>query len=198
MQVTQVEAQLPVLDLSPNPVTDGQVTVLGKNFCGEAGCSNVTIVVEERVAASDVAVIAVGTFEITFAVTERAGMYLVTATQTLADGRILRAEASMAVPTRDHEVIPIPSPIPSPTSPPAPTSGASPTSTRPPSEASPTPPGPATASSPTPTGGANGRAGAGNGGDGWVLPLILALVLLAILAGVVGLWLRRSRESKTS
>jgi hypothetical protein len=194
MQVTQVEAQLPVLDLSPNPVTEGQVTALGKNFCGEAGCSSVTIAVEERVAASDVPVTAAGTFEVTFAVTERAGMYLVTARQTLADGRILRAEASMAVPTRDHEVSPpIDSPTLSPTSPPAPTSGASPTSTPSPSEGSPTPSGPATASS-TPTSGAD----AGNGGDGWVLPLILALVLLAILAAVVGLWLRRSRESKTS
>jgi len=177
-------AEVPVLDLEPNPVLGGQVTAIGKNFCGDPGCSAVTISIETRVTAANVPVAPQGTFEVTFDVTESAGMYLVTAEQTSASGTRLSAEASLSVPTRDNAISPPvitsspapasavvgPTEIPSGTAPPG--SAATPSTTSPASSSLSVG---ATASSSTADG--DGRSS----GVWWAL-----LLMVAGLAGVIG------------
>ena len=188
-------AQVPVLELEPNPVFGDQVTATGKNFCGDPGCSAVTVTIEERVAATDVPVSPQGTFEVTLAVIEPAGMYLVTAEQTSATGIRLIAEASLSVPTRDNQVSPpVTTPSPTPAS-----------STTAPTETLPGTPPPGSVTTPTtsatspasPSPSFSATAGAsmadGDGGSSAVLWALL-LMVAAALAGVIG-WaaIRRGR-----
>ena len=69
------------------------VRVEGLGFCGEAGCSPVTVLVDGQVGAGDVQVSSGGTFsaEARVPAINTAGRIVVTAVQTLADGSEIRA-----------------------------------------------------------------------------------------------------------
>jgi hypothetical protein len=187
----------PVLDVEPNPLTGTQATAYGQNFCTDPACSSVTITLGSRTVASDVSVGSGGRFQAAFDVTEPAGLYVVSATQTAADGHAIRAEASLSVPTTDHNVSPpvtTASPTPAPTAPPT-TTGASPTPA-PSGESSPTPPSTG-AGTPigTPSGSPTGGSNQSNGDGGLSVFWALAGLLIVALAGAgTWFWLRRSRN----
>jgi hypothetical protein len=193
LELTRATAQLnPVLDVEPNPLTGTQVTAYGQNFCTDPACSPVTITLGARVVASDVPVGSDGRFQVAFDVTEPAGLYVVSATQTAADSHKIQADASFSVPTTDHNVSPpvsTASPTPAPT--PAPTNaGASPTPA-PSSESSPTPPPPGTG---TPSASPTGGSKQSNDDVGLCVFWALAVLLVVALAGAATwLWLRRLR-----
>jgi len=82
--------------------TGDKVTVYGSGFCGAAGCSPVTLTVGTRVAAEGVQVGADGTFKATITITEVPSRYIVTASQSGADGSKLADSAPLVVPIGDE------------------------------------------------------------------------------------------------
>jgi hypothetical protein len=109
--IPSAHAATPYLQLVPETASTGQqVTAYGSGFCGTAGCSVITIKVEDRVAASKVLVRADGRFQASFTVTENPGRYTVTASQEAKDGSTLQASAPLLIPATDlsPEVTPSP------------------------------------------------------------------------------------------
>lgn len=78
------------------------VRIEGRGFCGEAGCSPVTVLVDGQVGAGDVRVSSGGTFSVEARVPaiNTAGRIVVTAVQTLADGSEIRAFGELQTTTR--------------------------------------------------------------------------------------------------
>jgi photosystem II stability/assembly factor-like uncharacterized protein len=75
----------------------------GSGFCAAPGCSTVTIRIGNRVAVKNVDVDEKGTFKATVTVTEMAGQYRVTASQTTGNNKELRDERLLVVPVIDKD-----------------------------------------------------------------------------------------------
>jgi len=78
-------------------LTGDTVTAFGSGFCGGSGCSPVTLMIGDRIIAKDVQPGADGKFTATFTVEEMASRYIVTASQSAADGSILADSAPLVV-----------------------------------------------------------------------------------------------------
>jgi hypothetical protein len=91
-------ATIPYLLLAPTTVPTGEeVTVYGRDFCGNDQCSPITVKIGERVTNSNVRTNPDGTFQFSFTVTEAVGRYTITATQTAADGTLLQGTVYLLV-----------------------------------------------------------------------------------------------------
>ena len=193
-------AQGPFLGVFPNPTTDRHVTAFGSDFCAAPACSTVAITIDERVAATGIQVGPEGKFEIALTITEPAGNYTVTASQTNARGALISAQARLSVMAQDF-IEPTPTPAGQGTPPPG---GASPTplptasqtpqpgTPTPGADVSPTPirtggPSPTPATSPGPSEQADE-----NGTSPWLLAAIAAAAAAALLT--LALAFRRARR----
>jgi photosystem II stability/assembly factor-like uncharacterized protein len=105
----ELAAALPYLQLVGTIPTTGQTTAAtgdaiqayGSGFCSVPHCSPVTIRIGDRVAARNVDVDGTGTFKAIVTVTEMAGQYRVSASQTMEKGQELRDERLLVVPVID-------------------------------------------------------------------------------------------------
>jgi hypothetical protein len=88
--------------------TGDTVTAFGSGFCS-TGCSPVTLMIGRRVAAQGVPVGADGKFTVTFTVDDIPSRYIVTASQTAADGSTLTDSAPLVVALGDE--IPATTPV---------------------------------------------------------------------------------------
>jgi hypothetical protein len=101
----------PYLQLVGTIPIAGQATVVGgdtarafgSGFCGSAGCSPVTIKIEDHVVARGLDVTENGSFRASFRVAEEPGRYTVTASQTAAGGGVLEDSAPLVVAIGDVE-----------------------------------------------------------------------------------------------
>lgn len=108
-------AQEPYLQLAGTIPISGQATVFrgqevtayGSGFCGRAGCSEVIIRIDDRIARRDVKVNENGTFRAEVPVSEAPGRYTVRATQRDASGATLSDFATLVVAIGDAEEGPI-------------------------------------------------------------------------------------------
>jgi hypothetical protein len=80
-----------------------QLTAYGSGFCGQPGCSAVTIRIDDRIAERDVRATANGTFRVAVRVSEPPGRYTVRATQQDEDGATLSDFAPLVVAIGDAE-----------------------------------------------------------------------------------------------
>jgi hypothetical protein len=101
--VTQGDEIPPSLVISTREARPGAtVNVEGRGFCGAAGCSRVTVLIDGQVGAGDVEVSAAGTFstEARVPAIDTVGRLAVVAVQTLADQSEIRAFGEIDVTTR--------------------------------------------------------------------------------------------------
>lgn len=181
----------PSIRLIPRPATTGQpVNLIGVDFCGGAGCSPVTVRVDQRVAATDVAVQGDGTFNIALHVSEPEGEYTVSASQSGPAGPI-GATTTMIVATIDYPggaTTGAPAPPPSTTASNDPEGGAAGTA---PVTGRQHPPG-------TEMSGGEGPGGTGAGSRRAPWPAGVALALGVVLVGALAVGAaRRSRRARS-
>jgi hypothetical protein len=192
----------PHLGVSPNPTTDRQVTAFGSDFCGAPGCSPVTIVIDDRVVASDIQVGSNGTFQTVVTTPGVAGEYVVTASQKDAEGKTISAQAPLTVMAIDQiePTVSPPTPVPSPQGTP-PAQATTPTAS-PPAEATATASGhPPASPTPTESGGAatatstpSADSEAGDGGEfPWLPTAIGGTIAAALVVAAFALWRLRWR-----
>jgi hypothetical protein len=207
--VPAAEAATPRIAVDPNRVPRGtQVAVYGIGFCASPGCSAITITVDNRVAASGVAVKPDGSFAAAARISEPIGTYQVRARQTGPGGSTIQAVSQVSVAAGDQNQATTTTPKtapPPPTTPPATTPGGgttattttntSPTNTIP-TGSNTAPTGSAT-TGPTPPGATTSLAkqqaastSAGHGSATWPW-VLLGLLGLAAIAGAVTVMLRR-------
>lgn len=187
-------AATPFLQLDTYTAISGSsVTAYGSNFCVAAGCSKVTITLEQTVVATEVAVAGDGSFRQSFTAEAipRNAPYTVTARQTAADGATVASSAGLRIvpadvhtsttPTPGGAVSPMATPSPAASRPPQTPGGGGGSSPA----ASAVGLAPSAEASPPSSGGPASAASAGRGGGrAGVVAAVVAAAVLSAAAGV--------------